>query len=173
MRIRIALLCLCLVLIPSTSPAGPTCGTPAGECATAHGFYRVALPEGAEGPVPAVIYLHGWGSSSAALMKNQPMRTALAALGDALIAPEGMRTSPERRQKNWAVRDGHDYGRDDLAFLAEVLDDAAAHGVDRGRVLMAGFSRGASMVWDVACHAPGLRVSTERRAPSRAGVTQA
>ncbi len=37
-----------------------------------------------------------------------------------------------------------------------MLDDAAAHGVDRGRVLMAGFSRGASMVWDVACHAPDM-----------------
>ncbi|MEE8463270.1 MAG: hypothetical protein V3S53_00665 [Gammaproteobacteria bacterium] len=119
MRIRIALLCLCLVLIPSTSPAGPSCGTPAGECPTAHGFYRVALPEGAEGPVPGVIYLHGWGSSSAVLMKNKPMLAALAARGYALIAPEGIRTSPGRSQKNWAVRDGRDYERDDLAFLAE------------------------------------------------------
>ncbi len=155
MPIRFALLCLCLVLSPSTAPAEP-CGTPAGECPTANGFYRLALPDGATGPVPAVIYLHGWDSSSAVLMKNQPMLTALAARGYALIAPEGIRTSPERNQKNWAVRDGRVYERDDLVFLAEVLDDAAAHGVDRGQVLMAGFSRGASMVWDVACHAPGM-----------------
>jgi polyhydroxybutyrate depolymerase len=72
-----------------------------------------------------------------------------------LIAPEGVQTSPERAQKNWAVRDGQTYERDDLAFLAEVLEDAAAQGIDRGRVLMTGFSRGASMVWDVACNAPG------------------
>ncbi len=156
MRIRIALLCLCLVLIPSTSPAGPSCGTSAGECATAHGFYRVALPEGAEGPVPAVIYLHGWGSSSAVLMKNKLMLAALAARGYALIAPEGIRTSPGRSQKNWAVRDGRDYERDDLAFLAEVLEDAAAQGIDRKRELMTGFTRVASMVWAVACHAPDM-----------------
>jgi polyhydroxybutyrate depolymerase len=48
------------------------------------------------------------------------------------------------------------YERDDLAFLAEVLDDAAAQGIDRDRVLLAGFSRGASMVWDVACHRPEM-----------------
>ena len=155
MRIRIALLCLCLALIPSIAPAEP-CGNPAAECPTTRGFYRLALPEGAEGLVPAVIYLHGWGSSSAVLRKNKLMLTALAARGYALIAPEGIRTSPGRSQKNWAVRDGRDYERDDLAFLAEVLDDAAAHGVDRDRVLMTGFSRGASMVWDVACHAPGM-----------------
>ena len=158
MHIRFALLCLCLVLIPSIAPAEP-CGTPAGECPTAHGFYRLALPEGAaeavSGPVPAVIYLHGWGSNSAAAMRNKAMRAVLAARGYALIAPEGIRTSATRKQKNWAGRDGWVYQRDDLAFLAEVLDDAAAHGIDRDRVLMAGFSRGASMVWDIACHAPG------------------
>jgi polyhydroxybutyrate depolymerase len=103
-----------------------------------------------------VIYLHGWGASSAGAMNNKAMRAVLAARGYALIAPEGIRTSATRKHKNWAVRDGRVYQRDDLAFLAEVLDDAAAHGIDRDRVLMAGFSRGASMVWDVACHAPGM-----------------
>jgi len=153
MRSVPALFCLCLLALPAQ--ARPACGDATTECPTAHGFYRLALPEGATGPVPAVIHLHGWGGSSAATMRNKAMLTALAARGYALIAPEGMRTSATRKQKNWAVRDGRHYERDDLAFLAEVLDDAAAHGVDRGRVLMAGFSRGASMVWDVACHAPG------------------
>jgi polyhydroxybutyrate depolymerase len=38
-----------------------------------------------------------------------------------------------------------------------VLDDAAARfGLDRGRVLLTGFSRGGSFVWDAACEAPGL-----------------
>ncbi|MCH8953214.1 MAG: dienelactone hydrolase family protein [Proteobacteria bacterium] len=152
MRASIAL-ALCLLGLPAQ--AQPACGDAATECLTAHGFYRLALPEGAAGPVPALIHLHGWGGSSAATMKNRAMRAALAARGYALVAPEGIRTSAARKQKNWAVRDGRAYERDDLAFLAEVLDDAAAHGIDRDRVLMTGFSRGASMVWDVACHAPG------------------
>ena len=49
-----------------------------------------------------------------------------------------------------ALQLGQFAGRDDVAEG----HDAAARGVDRSRVLLAGFSRGGSMVWDVACHAP-------------------
>lgn len=155
MRLATVLLCLCLAA-PAGARAAEPCGTPLGECPTAHGFYRLALPGSEGGQVPAVMFLHGWGGSSEGVMKNRAMIETLAARGYALIAPEGLRTSPERAQKNWAVQDGRQYQRDDIAFLREVLDDAAAHGVDRGRILLAGFSRGASMVWDVACHAPEM-----------------
>ncbi len=142
-----------LALAPALA-AEPPCGGPEGECRTAHGFYRLALPEGAEEPVPALVYLHGWGGSSAGVMRNATLRETLAARGYALIAPEGVaRATHENR--DWGVRDGQAHPRDDLAFLEAVLDDAAGHGVDRSRILMAGFSRGGSMVWDVACHAPG------------------
>jgi len=159
MRRAFALAVLCLALGAGTvgyiASAAEPCGTPAGECPTAHGFYRLALPPANEGgPAPAVMFLHGWGGSSEGVMQNAARLATLAARGYALIAPEGVRTAPERAQKNWAVRDGQRYERDDIAFLREVLDDAASHGIDRGRVLLAGFSRGASMVWDVACHAP-------------------
>jgi polyhydroxybutyrate depolymerase len=152
MRRCFAALALCLAAIPAA--AQPVCGDPAAECQTAHGFYRLTMPDIATGSVPAVVFLHGWDGSSEGVMKNKAMLAALSARGYALIAPEGLRTSPKRKQKNWAVRDGRDYERDDLAFLTEVLEDAAAHGIDRDRVLMTGFSRGASMVWDVACHTP-------------------
>lgn len=146
-------LCLFLALLATPAPAAESCGTPNGICPVAGGFYRLALPEGAQGPVPALVYLHGWGGSSEGVMKNAAMREALAARGYALIAPEGL-PSAQHPNRDWGVRDGSVHPRDDLAFLAAVLDDAARRGVDRGRVLMAGFSRGASMVWDVACHAP-------------------
>jgi polyhydroxybutyrate depolymerase len=160
MRTRTLLACLLLVSLwlapPFVRAQAGGCGTPEGECPTALGFYRLALPSGEGGPVPAVVFLHGWGGASAGVMKNAAMLATLSARGYALIAPEGSRTSETREQKNWAVRDGRTYARDDLAFLAGVLDDAATHGVDRDRILLAGFSRGASMVWDVACHAPGM-----------------
>ena len=152
MRRMLITLAFCLTALPVD--ALPACGDPAAECPTEHGFYRLAMPEGAEGSVPVVVFLHGWGGSSEGVMKNTAMLATLSARGYALIAPEGVPTSPEREQRNWAVRDGQDYERDDLGFLAEVLTDAAAHGIDRNRVLMTGFSRGASMVWDVACHTP-------------------
>lgn len=147
----LAFACVCVAF----SAAAQDCGTPAGECPTAHGFYRLVMPpEAAGGPVPAVIYLHGWGGSSAGVMKNKAMLASLAARGYALIVPEGVRTVPGREQRSWGIRNGRTYARDDTAFLAEVLTDAARHGIERGRVLMAGFSVGGSMVWDVACHAP-------------------
>jgi polyhydroxybutyrate depolymerase len=75
-----------------------------------------------------------------------------------LIAPTALPWKPESTSPNndWSVRDGWKYVRDDIAFLSAVLDDASTRfGVDRSRVLMTGFSRGGSMAWDIACHAPG------------------
>ena len=153
MRFHLAPAFVLLALAAMPAAAQERCGTPAGICQTEHGFYRLALPHDAQPPVPALIFLHGYGGSSQGAMKNVAMLARLAARGYALIAPEGLpRTGG--RNRNWSVRDGGEYPRDDIAFLREVLDDAARRGVDRGRVLMAGFSRGASMVWDVACHAP-------------------
>jgi polyhydroxybutyrate depolymerase len=144
----------CLSVVAAPLRAGD-CGTPEGDCRTANGFYRLALPPQAnDGPVPAVIYLHGWGGSSAGVIKNRAIQATLAARGYALIAPEGERTVPGRKQQSWGIRNGRTYKRDDIAFLAEVLDDTARHGVDRDRILMTGFSVGGSMVWDTACHAP-------------------
>lgn len=146
-------LALCLFAMPAL--ARPACGDPAGECPVAHGFYRLSLPGETEGGLaPAVVYLHGWGGSSAGVMRNAAMRNALVARGYALIVPEGARTVPGRKQRSWGIRNGRTYARDDMAFLADVLDDAARRGVDRTRILMTGFSVGGSMVWDIACHAP-------------------
>ena len=53
------------------------------------------------------------------------------------------------------MRDGTPPWRDEGAFARAVLDDLAQrYAVDRKRVLMTGFSRGGSMVWDIACHDP-------------------
>lgn len=152
MRLPAALLSLGLALAPAVA-AAQACGVPAGECVTASGLYRLALPPSHGAPVPAVVYLHGYGGSSAGVMRNAAMLATLSARGYALIAPEGL-PRPGATRRNWSVRDGGAYRRDDIAFLREVLDDAARHGVDRGHILLTGFSRGGSMVWDVACHAP-------------------
>ena len=152
MRSFVAVACAIAVSATAALAAGP-CGEPEGTCPTEQGFYRLALPPDTDSPVPALLYLNGWGRSSADVMKNEPMRATLAARGYALIAPEGI-PRPGHPNRDWAVRDGAPFDRDDIPFLAEVLDDAARHGVDRERVLLAGFSRGGSMVWDVACHAP-------------------
>ena len=106
-----------------------------------------------DGRVPAFVFLHGGSSTSASVMKNTGMIRALTQRGYALIAPEGQE-NPPRPRKNWGVHDNRQHPRDDIAFVAEVIADAARRGIDRSRVLLAGFSRGGSMVWDIACRAP-------------------
>ena len=147
MRALLTLTLLCLIPLTALADA---CGEPQAECQTANGFYRLALPEGAPGPVPALVFLHGGSSTAASVTGNIAMLAELSARGHALIAPEGQ-PRPSRPNKKWGVYDNRIHPRDDIA---EVLDDAALHGIDRERVLLAGFSRGASMVWDIACRAP-------------------
>ena len=148
---------LALITLLLAAPAiAVACDTEGGKCETGSGFYRMILPEGAGADVPALVYLHGWGGSSAGVIKNKGLVRALTRRGYALIVPEGRPTNPNRKQKDWSVRDGSAYERDDIAFLGEILAEAATKGVDRARVMISGFSRGGSMVWDVSCHAPDL-----------------
>lgn len=124
-------------------------------CTVPLGQYAIALPAGAKGPVPVLLHLHGMGGKADAVIANDMTRDALAR-GYAMIAPQGDQPGT-RHPQNWSVSDRSTYPRDDTAFVRQVLDDAAARfPIDRARVLMSGFSRGGSMVWDIACKAPGM-----------------
>ncbi|MEM1130064.1 MAG: polyhydroxybutyrate depolymerase [Pseudomonadota bacterium] len=124
-------------------------------CAIEGGGYNVALPEDAAG-APMVLWLHGYGRSGGVVMGNEPLVAEVTARGYALVAADGQQASNNEREiLDWGVRDGHPLARDDVAYLRAILDDAAARfGLDRDRVVVAGFSRGGSMVWDLACAAP-------------------
>jgi polyhydroxybutyrate depolymerase len=125
-------------------------------CAVAHGEYRIALPAGIEHP-PAMLFLHGWGGSAEGIMQDRGMIEALAARGYALIAPDGVASRHMLGKRTWDVLRRPDWPRDDVAFLSEVIADSAErHGVDRDRILLAGFSNGGTMVWNAVCLAPGL-----------------
>ena len=123
------------------------------DCSVAEGSYAIALPPAGDGPFPVLMHLHGMGGTGAGVLRGGSARAALAR-GYAVIAPTGWQPV-SRYPKNWGVADGRNYTRDDIAFLRDVLDDAAARApLDTGRVLLSGFSRGGSMVWDMACQAP-------------------
>jgi polyhydroxybutyrate depolymerase len=163
MRALLALTLLCLAPLTALAQSDAACGVPQAECPVGNGFYRLALPKGAitglaggaGAPVPALVFLHGGSSTAASVMRNTAMLADLSARGYALIAPEGQ-PRPGRSGKNWGVFDNRTHPRDDIAFIADVLDDAKRRGIDRDRVLLAGFSRGGSMVWDIACRAPAM-----------------
>jgi polyhydroxybutyrate depolymerase len=127
-----------------------------GPCQIATGEYHIVRPVGIEGDVPAVMFLHGYGSNGAETQKNTGMLNAILARGYALIAPSG-RDELGNEGRDWSFHPDFHEARDETVFLRAVLDDAAAkYGIDRDRVLMAGFSIGGSMTAYAACEDPGL-----------------
>jgi polyhydroxybutyrate depolymerase len=119
----------------------------------------VALPAGVERP-PVVVWLHGYGRSGAIEIANAAFVEGFTARGYALVAPTGQVDVLEGSELDWGVSDGAPMGRDDSAFLQDVIADAVARfGLAAGRVLVAGFSRGGSMAWDLACRQPDMALA--------------
>ena len=131
------------------------CGAPDAPCILEGGEYYVALPETSD-MRPAIIWLHGWGRSGKGMIQKPDYVAPFIRRGYAVVMPSGQ---PDISGKNldWGVADGHDHQRDDIAFLRAVRADAVERfGLDGSQILIAGFSRGGSMVWDVACQAPEM-----------------
>lgn len=140
------------LLFTGTALAEPPVDICGGGCDVPLGTYSAALPEG-EGPFPVLLYLHGAGGTGPGSLRGGPAAVAVKR-GYAVIAPSGWQPV-SRFPKNWGVADGRDYTRDDMAFLGEVMEDASTRfPIDTDRVLLGGFSRGGSMVWDIACQSP-------------------
>ena len=126
-----------------------TCGDADTPCKVDTGEYHIAVPDGIEAP-GVFVFLHGSGGRGSSGVANTGFVERVGNRGYALLAPSGA-------ERDWSVRDGlfEDTERDDVAFLQNVIDDAVTRfGLDRSRVILTGFSRGGSMVWDVACEAP-------------------
>ncbi|RNF34442.1 alpha/beta hydrolase family esterase [Paracoccus methylarcula] len=123
---------------------------------TLGGSYHLALPQGEAPPRgwPAILFLHGWGSEGAAVMRDRSRIGAATARGYAVIAPDG--TPREGRDgRGWLFHPGDRNGRDEGEFLRAVADDAAKRfGLDRDRMVLSGFSIGGSMASYVACETP-------------------
>ncbi|MGP1396272.1 MAG: alpha/beta hydrolase family esterase [Inquilinaceae bacterium] len=123
-----------------------TCGGDV-PCKVANGEYRIALPPSAgDGePVGAILFLHGWQGTAEAEMGNPGLRAMADRLGVALIAPQGA-------ERSWSLPPFAERRRDEMAFIASVLDDATSRfPIAADRVMASGFSLGGSMVWYLAC----------------------
>ncbi|MEL6570542.1 MAG: polyhydroxybutyrate depolymerase [Pseudomonadota bacterium] len=142
-----------LALIAS-SVSAQTCGDRETPCVIDSGTYYTVLPDGA--PQGAVIMLHGGGGRAESQLGSGLAQEATAR-GFVFVSPQGFQEGA-RFERDWAVKsDGYTPPHDDLTFLGEVMDKVAAdHGAPRDAMLLAGFSRGGSMVWNVACDVPGL-----------------
>lgn len=147
-------LLMALALLAPGFVAAETCGGPDAPCELESGSYHFARPEGEiKG---TLLHLHGGGATSKAVIKGAIARRALER-GYAVIAPQGWHPA-NRYQRNWSVKaKGTTFARDDMAFLRTVLAHVKAHhGVSPEPLLISGFSRGGSFVWDIACAAPEM-----------------
>jgi polyhydroxybutyrate depolymerase len=116
-------------------------------CEVAGGRYHALPPRGWDGHglLAATIFFHGWRSSGLAFAQDAAFIAAFAAEGVMLVLPDGV-------GQTWAHNGSPGRARDELAFMDAVRADLLARWpVDPGRLLVTGFSQGASMVWDLAC----------------------
>lgn len=157
-----------------TTGGGERCGD-GGRCLVEEGYYLVAEPEGWDrrSPLPLVMYFHSWGHSPESVFRNEPLLRALSARGALVIAPYAEIGFWRQIGAGRA-----EYGRDEAAYVRRVLADVKRRWpIDPERTLAAGFSRGASLVWNLACYegdlftayAPisgGFWVSTPKDCPS-------
>lgn len=127
------------------------CGSEADPCRVDALSYRVVLPENPEN-APSVIFLHGYAATANAAVNRAALVDAFTSRGIAFIAPDGQVDVGNPKILDWGVHDGHRWPRDDLIALQKIKEDALARfKLDPGRILLAGYSRGGSMVWDKAC----------------------
>lgn len=116
------------------------------------GTYHMAEPTVA--PKGVVIHLHGGGGRGRGLLNSGLGRGAVER-GYVFVAPNGFHPG-NRWERDWSVRaKGTSHPRSDADFLREVMAEVTAKtGTEGLPVLLAGFSRGGSMVWDMACNDP-------------------
>ncbi|MBY0610812.1 MAG: dienelactone hydrolase family protein [Beijerinckiaceae bacterium] len=149
------------LLLGSGSPGLPAeiCGV-SEPCKVESGAYYAVEPQSPRTPGqkrPAVIFFHGAGGTGREILSDKALVEPFIEAGYVALGPVGLMRPNNPYGAGWSFRPEGPQQRDELAFAKQVLDDAAQRfEVDRNRVLMTGFSIGASLVWYMACKEPGL-----------------
>lgn len=142
-----------ILILAALAARAQECGGPGEPCHAGGGDYHFAAPDNAA-ERRAVIFLHGYGGTGEGVIRNLEFVSAITARGYGVIAPQGLPLRVGEKGGSWNSF-GRVERRDDIAFVAAVADDAAARfDLDRGDMLLAGFSGGGMMTWRAACDAP-------------------
>jgi polyhydroxybutyrate depolymerase len=150
------LCCIGILMFGSMAHAQQRCGIDAA-CQVPGGQYRASPPPGWDGRarLPTGLFFHGFRGSAADSMADTELRRDFAQAGILLILPDGLDGTWAHRASPRTASPG---ARDELAFIAAIMADIRSRWpVDETRLFASGFSQGASMVWDLACHAGGFR----------------
>jgi len=151
---------LALLLAPQAAAAAAVCDYSGFDqpCKVNGGIYRVLIPEG-EGPFPVMVYLYGSGGHSLNITSNPIFEEAVVQRGYALIVPAALDIIyvGNVQDSGWSLRNETTQVRDEIAFLREVLRNVGQRfEIDRERIIFVGQSRGAFLIWEIACHNPDL-----------------
>jgi polyhydroxybutyrate depolymerase len=135
--------------IAAEAPCGP--GAP---CRVPDGYYLAKAPADWDGVsrLPLIVYFHGWNGSPEGTFRNKAMVNAANRRGALFVSPWA--ATGYWRQIGEGRAEG---GRDELAYTRAVLADVKRRWpIDETLTLASGFSRGASMVWNLACYGGDL-----------------
>ncbi|SMC13690.1 Alpha/beta hydrolase family protein [Roseovarius aestuarii] len=149
-QMHLIALFLILLILPAATLA---CGGES-RCEVRGGYYLAAAPAGWDGktPLPLVVYFHGWNGSPEGTFRNRGMVRGVTDRGALFVAPYAQ-TGYWRQIGN----DRAERGRDEAVYIRAVIEDVRHRWpIDQHQTLASGFSRGASMVWNVACYTGDL-----------------
>lgn len=133
------------------APVVQACGADS-DCAVGERSYRISLPEGAEAPVGAVLWAHGYRGSAAGVMRNGSLRKMVHAQGLALIALNGEGGTWDLP---YGPRTYDSTGAAEFDYVERVIADATARfSLDPARLVASGFSAGGMVVWNLVCARP-------------------
>lgn len=136
-------------LFPLITPTSAhACGFDS-DCEVASGTYRAFVPKTLEktSKRPAIIYIHGLSGSAERSLQHRSFLRAAKRLGFVLVAVEGL-------AGQWTFKNGVDRGhkRNEFKYFSQVTADIRRRfDVDPKKIVVAGFSIGASMTWYLAC----------------------
>ena len=150
MKLAIAALFLLLLALPAGAQANGGCGE-GGRCVVREGYYLAEAPADWDGEsaLPIVVFIHGWNSSPEGMFRNRALVEGITRRGALFVVPWAQ--TGYWRQIGSGRAEG---GRDELAYMKTLMADIERRWpVDRRRSLVSGFSRGASLVWNLACYA--------------------
>jgi polyhydroxybutyrate depolymerase len=106
-----------------------------------------------------MVYLYGSGGHSVSITSHPLFDAAVVQRGYALIVPAALDMDYRKgvRLTGWALRQEPGGRRDEVLFLNRVIDDVGRRfPIDRDRVVLVGQSRGAFLIWEIACHEPDI-----------------
>ena len=107
-----------------------------------------------------MIFFHGAGSNGSGILNNSAITAPLLNRGYALIAPNGLgkEHSDGTIDSFWNWTDHRDW-QDDYGYLHSVISNATGRfAIDPNKIIIAGHSNGATMVWYLACRGFDLRI---------------